>query len=77
MVLKRRIIIIMGSAFLIGQRRMRVFWVLEREQSQREGFSSTHNICSLTVLNSPYKCDHEMILMVDTRDMHTNLLIKK
>ena len=24
-----------------------------------------------------YKCDHEIILMVDTRDIHTNLLMDK
>ena len=31
----------------------------------------------VTVLNSPYKCDHEIILMVDTRDIYTNLLMDK
>ena len=44
MVLKRRTIIILGSAFLIGQRRMRVFWVLERAVPTRRFFEYSQHM---------------------------------
>ena len=34
-------------------------------------------LVGLSCIAVPYKCDHEIILMVDTRDIHTNLLMDK